>query len=150
MTGERRIVVGVEGSGGARAALQWAIEEARLRHAVVEVVTAYLPTYVPAAPDFGFVPLDPVDLVDEIRKMQSEVIDTVTADLDTSGVEIRRTLCKGRAADMLIHASEGADLLVVGDRGRGGFRGLLLGSVSHQCAQHAMCPVVIIRRDMAA
>ncbi len=149
MTGERRIVVGVEGSGGAEAALQWAIQEARLRDAVVEVVTAYLPTYVPAAPDFGFVPLDSVDLVEEIRKMQAEVIETVTADLDTSGVEIRRTLLKGRAADMLIQASDGADLLVVGDRGRGGFRGLLLGSVSHQCAQHAMCPVVIIRRDMA-
>ena len=146
---KQRIVVGVEGSGGARAALKWAVEEARYRDAVVEIVTAYLPTYVPAAPDFGFVPLDPVDLVDEIRKMQSEVVDEVTADLDTSGVEITRTLVKGRAADMLIQASEGAALLVVGDRGRGGFRGLLLGSVSNQCAQHSTCPVVIIRRDMA-
>ncbi len=148
MTNERKIIVGVEGSGGARAALRFAVEEARFRSAVIEVITAYLPTYVPAAPDFGFVPLDPVDLVDEIRKMQAEVIDNVTADLDISGVEIRRTLVKGRPADMLIQASKGADLLVVGDRGRGGFRGLLLGSVSHQCAQHSMCPVVIVRRDL--
>ena len=52
---ERRIVVGVEGSGYARAALIWALEEAQHRSAVVEVVTCYSPTYVPAAPDLGYV-----------------------------------------------------------------------------------------------
>lgn len=148
MSEERRIVVGVEGSGGARAALRWAIEEARIRGAVVDVVTAYLPTYVPAAPDFGFVPLDPIDLVEEIKKLQEDVIGSVTGNGDPADVEIRRVLLKGRAADMLLEASKGADLLVVGDRGRGGFRGLLLGSVSQQCAQHATCPVVIVRRDL--
>lgn len=146
--GQRRIVVGVEGSGGARAALRWAIEEARFRDAVVEVVTAYLPTYVPAAPDFGFVPLDPVNLVGEIEKMQDEVITSVTSSVDTEDVVIERRLVKGRAADTLISAAEGADMLVVGDRGRGGFRGLLLGSVSQQVAQHSQCPVVIVRRDL--
>ena len=146
--GKHRIVVGVEGSAGSRAALRWAIEEARFRHGVVEVVTAYLPTYVPAAPDFGYVPLDPIDLVDEVRKMQDEIIESVSAEVDTAGVEIRRQLLKGRSADTLISAAEGADMLVVGNRGRGGFRGLLLGSVSQQIAHHATCPVVIIRADM--
>ena len=111
-------------------------------------MTAYLPTYVPAAPDFGYVPLDPVDLADEVRKMQDEVIEDVGQDIDTAGVRIEQKLLKGRSADTLIAAAEGADMLVVGNRGRGGFRGLLLGSVSQQIAPHATCPVVIVRADM--
>jgi nucleotide-binding universal stress UspA family protein len=146
--GRHRIVVGVEGSAGSRAALRWAIDEARVRHGVVEVITAYLPTYVPAAPDFGYVPLDPVDLLQEVAKMQDEVVDEARERVDTAGVEIEQRLLKGRAADTLIAASDGADMLVVGSRGRGGFRGLLLGSVSQQIAHHARCPVVIIRADM--
>jgi nucleotide-binding universal stress UspA family protein len=146
--GRHRIVVGVEGSPGSAAALRWSIEEARLRSGIVEVVTAYLPTYVPAAPDFGYVPLDPVDLVDEVRKMQDEIIATVGDEVDIAGVRIEQKLLKGRSADTLIAAAEGADMLVVGNRGRGGFRGLLLGSVSQQIAHHATCPVVIVRADM--
>ena len=65
-----------------------------------------------------------------------------------AGVYIEQKLLKGRAADTLIAASEGADMLVVGNRGRGGVRGLLLGSVSQQIAHHATCPVVIVRADM--
>jgi len=143
-----RIVVGVEGSGGSRAALRWAIHEARYRNAVVEVVTAYAPTYVPAAPDFGYVPTDPVDLVDQIRAMQDEVIDGVLATCSAADVRIERKLLKGRAADTLIKAALEADMLVVGNRGRGGFIGLKLGSVSQQIAHHASCPVVIVRADL--
>lgn len=146
--GKHRIVVGVEGSASSRAALRWAIEEARFRCGVVEVVTAFLPTYVPAAPDFGYVPLDPIDVVDEVRKMQDAAVVEVCTAFDTAGVRIEQKLLKGRAADTLIAAGEGADMLVVGNRGRGGFRGLMLGSVSQQIAHHATCPVVIIRADM--
>ena len=146
--GKHRIVVGVEGSACSRAALRWAVEEARFRCGVVEVVTAFLPTYVPAAPDFGYVPLDPVDVVDEVRKMQDAAVTEVRDSFDTAGVYIEQKLLKGRAADTLIAAAEGADMLVVGNRGRGGVRGLLLGSVSQQIAQHATCPVVIVRADM--
>ncbi len=148
MTSEHRIVVGVEGSGGARAALRWAIDEARHRQAVVDVVTTYVPTYVPAAPDLGFVPLDPIDLVGEVEKLQNEVVASVVESCDVGDVEIRQRLLKGRAAETLIDAAAGADMLVVGSRGRGGFRGLLLGSVSHQIAQHATCPVVIVRAEL--
>lgn len=146
--GRRRIVVGVDGSAGSRAALRWAIEEARYRRGIVEVVTAYLPTYVPAAPDFGYVPLDPVDVVEEVRKMQDDVVADIAAQVDTTGVPIEQRFLKGRAADTLIAAADGADMLVVGNRGRGGFRGLLLGSVSQQVTHHATCPVVIVRADM--
>lgn len=146
--GRRRIVVGVDGSAGSRAALRWAIEEARYRCGIVEVVTAYLPTYVPAAPDFGYVPLDPVDVVEEVRKMQDDVVADIAAQVDTTGVPIEQRFLKGRAADTLIAAADGADMLVVGNRGRGGFRGLLLGSVSQQVTHHATCPVVVVRADM--
>jgi nucleotide-binding universal stress UspA family protein len=145
---KHRIVVGVDGSDGSRAALRWAVDEARYRDCTVEVITAYLPTYVPAAPDFGYVPLDAIDLVEEVRKMQDALLAEVLDPADHAPVTIEQRLLKGRAADTLIEAATNAGLLVVGNRGRGGFRGLLLGSVSHQIAQHAMCPVVIIRPDM--
>jgi nucleotide-binding universal stress UspA family protein len=64
-------------------------------------------------------------------------------------VEIRRVVKKGRAADTLMTAAEGADMLVVGNRGRGGFAGLRLGSVSQSIAHHSPCPLVIVRTGLA-
>jgi len=62
------------------------------------------------------------------------------------GVPVERSVVEGPAAQVLLRAAAGADLLVLGSRGRGGFAGLLLGSVSQQCAHHAPCPLVIVRR----
>jgi nucleotide-binding universal stress UspA family protein len=62
-----------------------------------------------------------------------------------SDVAIEEVTTEGPAAEVLVDAAEGADLLVVGSRGHGGFAGVMLGSVSQQCAQHASCPVVIVR-----
>ena len=64
--------------------------------------------------------------------------------METSGVTVTPILCEGQAAEILCEQARGADLLVVGSRGFGGFRGLLLGLVSQQRANHAPCPVVII------
>ena len=145
----RRIVVGVEGSGYAREALIWAIEEAHHRGAIVEVVTCYSPTYVPAAPDLGYVPLDSFDLAAEVEKMQSEVVDSAVAASEYGDhVEIRRILRKGRPTDTLMTVAEGATMLVVGNRGRGGFAGLRLGSVSQAIAHHSPCPLVIVRSGL--
>ena len=147
---KRRIVVGVEGSGYARAALIWALEEAHHRDAVIEVVTCYSPTYVPAAPDLGYVPLDSFDLAAEVEKMQGEVIESAVETSDFGDeVEVRRVLQKGRPADTLMTAAEGATMLVVGNRGRGGFAGLRLGSVSQAIAHHSPCPLVIVRTGLA-
>ena len=146
---ERRIVVGVEGSGYARAALIWAIEEAHHRDAVVEVLTCYSPTYVPAAPDLGYVPLDSFDLLSEVEKMQTEVIESAVECANHPEVEVRKIVKKGRAADTLMATAEGADMLVVGNRGRGGFAGLRLGSVSQSIAHHSPCPLVIVRTGLA-
>ncbi|MEE9416991.1 MAG: universal stress protein [Acidimicrobiales bacterium] len=145
---QHRIVVGIEGSGGARAGLQWAICEARYRSALIEVVTAYSPTYVPAAPDVGFMPVNMTDIVSEVQALQDAVVSSVQERIDAAGVEVTQTIIRGRAADALVKVAEGADMLVVGNRGRGGFRGLRLGSVSHQIAQHASCPVMIVRTDI--
>lgn len=145
---QRRIVVGIEGSGGARAALRWALHEAAHREATVEVVTAYSSTRVPIAPDVNFIPYDMGDLREEVAKMQDEVVDQVLDSVGGCDVEIVRTVVEGRPADSLITAAEGADMLVVGSRGGGGFRGLLLGSVSQQIAHHGTCPVVIVRPDL--
>ena len=89
---EHRIVVGVEGSGYARAALIWAIEEASVRDSVVEVVTVYTPTYAPTSPDFGYVPLDSYDLLTEVENMQNDVIEKALAASDNPNVTIQRTL----------------------------------------------------------
>lgn len=144
-----RIVVGMEGSGGAKAALRWALREAAFRDAAVEVLTAYSNTYVPASPDFNYVPLEASDLEKEVHRMQDTVVDEVLAEPEIdSSVEVVRTVRRGRAADTLIAAGDTAAMLVVGSRGRGGFRGLLLGSVSQQIVHHAACPVVIVRPDL--
>ena len=146
---DRRIVVGIEGSGYAREALIWAIEEAHHRGAMVEVVTCFSPTYVPAAPDLGYVPLDSCDLATEVDKMQGEVIDSaLEASKYGDEIEIRRTLKKGRPADTLMASAKGASMLVVGNRGRGGFAGLRLGSVSQAIAHHSPCPLVIVRSGL--
>ena len=144
----RKIVVGVEGSGGAKAALKWAIQEAKFRHATVVVATAYSPTYVPVSPDFSYVPVENFNIEAEVERMQMEVAEEVIADSKADKVEIVYERRKGSPVDTLIAIAEDADMLVVGSRGRGGFRGLMLGSVSQQIASHGTCPVVIVRPDL--
>lgn len=135
---QQRIVVGYDSSPGAHAALRWAAEEARLRGASLDVVHAWTYYVVGAT---GLMPVDPTDL----EAAAGTVLDEALAELGTvRGVEVNRRLTEGPAAQALLHAAEGADLLVVGSRGRGGFAGLLLGSVSQQVSHHARCPVVIV------
>ena len=134
----QRIVVGYDWSPGSHAALHWAAEEARVRGATLDVVHVW--TYYAGA-GTGLAYIDP----DELEKSAATVLDDALTELGTvEGVEIERHLVEGPAAPALLHAAKGADLLVVGSRGRGGFAGLLLGSVSQQVSHHAPCPVVIV------
>jgi len=139
-----RIVVGIDGSDHSKNALRWALAEARLRDASLDVVSAWLlPVY---ATGYGFAPGDLVDpkiIGDAAAAQLDETVTEVVG--DASGLTLTRKSVEGMAAQVLVEEAEGADLLVVGSRGHGGFAGLLLGSVSQQCAQHASCPVVIIR-----
>ncbi len=136
-----RIVVGVDSSEAAHRALDWALDEARRRQAVVEVVHAWHPSYVGASPWAG-VPIDP----DMFESAAREVLDRIIEAADTEGLAApaEPVLVWGSAAKAILEAAKGADLVVVGSRGHGGFTGLLLGSVSSQVVHHASCPTVVV------
>ena len=137
-----KIVCGVDGSAGSRAALAWAWNEAKVHGAALEAVTAWQYPIATALPTFGSMPT-PDDLQGEARSHLLAVLaeEGVTAD---AGVAVTTLVAEGTAAQALLEAAETADLLVVGSRGHGGFKGLLVGSVSQQCVSHASVPVVVV------
>lgn len=137
------IVVGVDGSEHAVAALRWAVDEARLRGWTVRALALWEFPHVFNPVTLVSLPADP--FIDEARHALDLALDAV----DTNGVEIRAEVIEGSAAQHLVDASGDADLLVVGSRGRGGFGGLLLGSVSQHVATNAWCPVLVHHVDPA-
>jgi nucleotide-binding universal stress UspA family protein len=135
---EGRIVVGVDGSAASKAALAWAIRQAARTDSVVEAVTAYYWFPMPIEePDF--------------RGLAAHVLDDAILDESSVGpaVKIISKVVHGSAAKVLLDAARGAELVVVGNRGHGGFTGALLGSVSQNCVHYAACPVVIVRAPAA-
>jgi len=143
-----RIVVGVDGSEGAVRGLRWALEEARLHGAVLELVHSY-PQLEHTYPQPAAVELPDRGSLATAEELEAAKIEEVVDDaLRRAGgpgeVEIRRTVKPGSAAAVLCEVAQGAGLLVVGARGLGGFRGLLVGSVSQQVIAHSPCPVAII------
>jgi nucleotide-binding universal stress UspA family protein len=141
------VVVGVDGSPGSRAALEYALDEAARRGARLQVVVAaQLPdywamAYGPAAPP----PVD--DIVDGVRNGVQAMVDEVLAARPAQAglVSVSVLAQAGSPAGVLLEAAEGADVLVLGHRGRGALRSALLGSVGLQCVLHAPCPVTIVR-----
>ena len=139
-----RIVVGVDGSQGARAALEWAVAEAHLRGDTVEVMHAWHePPHMIPGPYAGPAAAGE-EATDRMREQAEHLLEHEVRAVDTHGVEIESIATMGSAANSLLDVAKGADLLVVGTRGRGGFTGLLLGSVSQQVSHHAPCPVVVV------
>ncbi|KIQ64621.1 hypothetical protein TR51_10305 [Kitasatospora griseola] len=135
----RRIVVGVDGSASSRRALWWAIGQARLTGAVVDAVIAWI---YPTLYGWAMTAPDP-QLHHTAEQVLARAVEEVAG--ARPPVEIRQIAVVGHAARVLLEQSRGADLLVVGSRGHGGFTGALLGSVSLHCVQHATCPVVVVR-----
>jgi len=137
-----RIIVGVDGSEGSVQALRFAIEEARIRGSGLRAVSAW--HVPPAVYGAGWAPAS-TD-VDEFRKLaESALRDSVEeAGAVEAGIEVTFVVREGHPVDLLVEESGDADLLVLGTRGLGEFKELLLGSVSQQCAHHASCPVVIV------
>ena len=138
------IVAGVDGSEGSKEALRFALAEATLRGATVRAVHAWSLPIAFGGPYMPPQPYDGTELQDQARASLDADVDEVLR--EGSPVDVERVVERGSPADVLVHAAEGADMLVVGSRGHGGFAGLLLGSVSQQCAQHAPCAVVIVRQ----
>jgi nucleotide-binding universal stress UspA family protein len=138
------IVVGVDGSEGAKAALRFALEEAKLRRATLRAVHTWQIRYSGGFGMEGFGPVVGADF--EVCRAAEGVLHAVLQEAvpDADGVVVQRRVAEGGAATVLVDESRNADLLIVGSRGLGGFAGLLLGSVSQQCAHHAACPVVIV------
>jgi nucleotide-binding universal stress UspA family protein len=137
-----RIVVGVDGSEHSSRAVRWAVDEARLRGADLQLVHAVSRHEVPAYPTAAGP--SATDLEEAGRRLLDQTMDEVERTVDTGSVRVERTADTGSPAKRLCRAAEGADLLVMGARGLGGFRGLLLGSVTQQVVAHAPCPVVVV------
>lgn len=136
--GKERIVVGVDGSAASIDALRWAARQASLTGAALEAVIAW---QYPMSSS-GYL----LGVQDDWRANAQTVIDhavdlaDLPADLSSS-----RQVIEGHPAQVLGDAATGADLLVVGSRGHGGFSGMLLGSVSEHVCSHAPCPVLVVR-----
>ncbi|EFE84408.1 predicted protein [Streptomyces albidoflavus] len=148
------IVAGVDGSPTSREALRWAAEEARLRTATLRVVCGWEwsspfnligPALEYAAPDAD------TPSMEELTRAKVEELLTGTLG-EEPGVPVEVRVVQGPATRVLVDASEGATLIVVGTRGHSGIKGAVLGSVSRHVTQHARCNVVVVRdsRDLAA
>jgi nucleotide-binding universal stress UspA family protein len=137
--GQHRIVVGVDGSVSSKAALAWALGQARLTGAVVEAVTAW---EFPAVTGYPVV-ASSVDWEDLATQGLSDAIADVAAGAEP--VKITSKVMEGNAAQVLVQESAAADLLVVGRRGHSRFVEALLGSTGQHCVHHATCPVVVVR-----
>jgi nucleotide-binding universal stress UspA family protein len=138
------IIVGIDGSGHSRRALEWAVSEAGIRDVplivltVQQAITGYWGSPVVYPGD--------ADLLEHARKMAQEEIDNA---LDKLGAQARQQSVSvlavpGAPGEEILKQAKDADMIVVGSRGAGGFRKLLMGSVSTHVTYHARCPVVVI------
>jgi nucleotide-binding universal stress UspA family protein len=134
-----RIVVGIDGSPSSIAALDWALRQAELTGATLEVLMTW---EWPASYGWSPVPND-YDPAHDAETFLEDTLKTVRA--SHPGLSIQSSVQEGHPAPALVEASRDADLLVVGSRGHGEFAGMLLGSVSEHCVTNAQCPVLVLR-----
>lgn len=137
-----RIVVGVDGSDGSRRALATAASLARQLGWKIDAVISWQLYY--GATELPTVPALSSEALETSAK---ETLDEAIESVDCQHVTITRHVLEGDPANVLLQQAADADMLVVGSRGRGGFTGLLLGSVSQKVVQHATCPVLVIPKD---
>jgi nucleotide-binding universal stress UspA family protein len=139
----KTILVGVDGSPGSRKALTWAAAEAADHGADLAVLNVWEHTLLPPA---GSVSVSERYVPDASQATIDELLQVIKEELgEQPAVLVQAQVKQGRPAKVLIDESAGADLLVVGSRGHGGFAGLLLGSVGQQVAAYAKCPVTVVR-----
>lgn len=143
MSESETIVVGVDGSDNSQHALRWAIDRARRTGGRIRAVHAW---HIPYSA-FGPGPLGAPSIPGDTLEQYSEgLLDAAlgTVEDEIGNVAVERVVVEGPAARVLLEEAAGADLLVVGSRGTGGFAGLLVGSATDQVATHAPCPVVVV------
>jgi len=144
------VVVGVDGSAGARTALAWGLREARLRGSAVRLVTVWPEDRPPHLHDGGIGRPSLADFERDVRSSMGTEAAAVAASTACEAVPVHPEVRYGQPARQLIDTAGDDGLLVVGSRGRGSLRGALLGSVGQQCAQHARGPVVVVRDEEPA
>ncbi len=135
------VVVGIDGSRQSMAALLFAASEARLRRVPLRVVHAFEVPMTGRWMTEGV--LDPEPFERAAHQLADAALTAVGGDLE--GLDVEQVVELGSGVSALMRHSSADDLVVVGSRGRGGFKGLLLGSVSQQVVLHAPCPVVVVR-----
>ena len=134
-----RIVVGIDGSDPAHRALVWAADEARRRGAPLTVVHGFPVLPIGAYP-YSTMTIDPTLMIKAADKLIKDALKRI----DTSGIDLTPVATPGAAAQTILEQAEGAALLVVGSRGLGALRRLVLGSVATQVVHHASCSVAVI------
>ena len=141
----QRIIVGVDGSSGSRRAVEWAVDECRLRGCSL-LVSHTLDTRQPRPIEGGPAALDYDDAAEYLLSEHASA-----ASVRQPGVPVTTLLNRGLPADVLVELSTGAELVVLGTRGGNGFTSTMLGSVSHRTAVHAHSPVAVVpqRRPQA-
>jgi nucleotide-binding universal stress UspA family protein len=133
-----RVVVGVDGSAGSMNALLYAVDEARRRGAVLEVVTvAYWDN-----PGIEFTRPSHDELLGWGRHLLADMCEKVG--IDDGDPPVEQVVVEGHPARALLQQAQGAAVLVIGHRGHGTMRSALLGSVSLRCVSHAVCPTVVV------
>lgn len=138
-----KIIVGVDGSDHSVHALTWAVNEAKLRGAVLCPVTTFSIGFISTGYEIALP--DRSDLKAATQTMLEAALDTVRETVDFSEIQVEPVVVEGHPGERLIALSKDADLVVVGSRGRGGFVGVLMGSVTTHVVNHAHCPVVVVR-----
>jgi len=136
------IVVGVDGSGHSRKALETAAAEAAAHGVPLTVLVIHqaVRDVYGSASHYG----DDAALTEKAKEAAQADTDQVLAAAGSQPISVTVTAVHGLPVDELVKASESADMIVLGRRGMGGFVRLLMGSVSSQVAQHAQCPVLIV------
>jgi nucleotide-binding universal stress UspA family protein len=136
-----KVVVGVDGSEQSQAALRWAANEAAMRNIDLHVVHVYDWRVIGAPTPVGG------PIAESARAHAEALVESAVNDTRTfaPGVTVNGQTLLGSASSILVHASDANTLLVLGNRGRGGFASLMVGSVSQQVATHAGGPVVVVR-----
>jgi len=139
----KTVVVGVDGSPSSHKALTWAADEAADHGADLIVLNVWEHTLLPPA---GSVSVSERYVPDPSQRTANDLLEEIKGVLgENPPLLVQPVVKQGNAAEVLIEQSAGAELLVVGTRGHGGFRGLVLGSVSQHVAAYAKCPVTVVR-----